>query len=158
MTPEKKRAYDRAWYHKNKAKILAKRKAKVLTKEEKAKKAEADKRHRLSAQYNPEKFVNYLYGNAKQGADKRGLEFSLTKKDIMQLCIESKGKCALSGLPLSSEYNDPMKASIDRIDSDIGYTRENVHLVGTMVNIAKNKYSVELFVEMCKGVARNATV
>lgn len=145
---------NRRYYEKNKETISAKTKAHRSDPEVKARRAAASKAHRLSAQYDPEKFVNFLFGNVKSGAKNRGLKVEITKEDITELCIESNGKCAISGLPLSSEYNSPYKASVDRIDSSKGYTRKNVQLVASMVNIAKNKYTMGQFVEMCKAVAR----
>lgn len=145
MTKEEKRAYDREYYHKNKHK-------KVVTKEQRERRRAASKARRLAAQYDPRLFVAYLFESCKRGALDRNIPFHITKEDVTRMCIESNGKCALSGLPLSSEYNNPMKASIDRIDSSKGYTVENVQLVGSMVNKAKNDLTTELFVILCKGV------
>jgi hypothetical protein len=121
----------------------------------KAKRAAYRKTHRESAQTNPKRFVNYLFANCKFGAKDRNIPFKLTKEDIENLCINSNGKCAISGRSLTTEFNSPWKASIDRIDSTKGYTKNNIQLVGTMVNTAKNKYSMELFVYMCQGVVEN---
>lgn len=164
---EKVQGYAKAYREKNKEKIDAYKEAnkeKITARAKEYREANKEnlkalrKKHRESAQHDPQRFINYLFELAKQGAKSRKINFALTKEDIENLILESQGKCALSGLPLSTMYNDPMKASIDRIDSGKGYTRDNVHLVGAMVNIAKNKYSLELFVEMCKGVAKHGTV
>ena len=152
MTLEEKRIYNRAWYNKNKERLAAKRKPKVLTPEQRAKARKRAKERRLAAQYDPRLFVAYLFESCKYGALDRKIPFHITKEDVTRMCIESNGKCALSGLPLSSEYNNPMKASIDRIDSSKGYTVKNVQLVGSMVNKAKNDLTTELFVILCKGV------
>jgi len=44
-------------------------------------------------------------------------------------------------------------ASFDRIDSSTGYEKGNIQWVHVMVNMCKNKYSQDRFVEMCKAVA-----
>ena len=158
---EKTRSYAKKYKEENADKIAAYREAnkeKITIRAKEYREANKEKvqanrkKHRESAQHDPQRFINYLFELAKRGAKTRGIKFALTKEDIENLILDSKGKCALSGLPLSTMYNDPMKASIDRIDSNGCYTRDNVQLVGSMVNIAKNKHSMELFVEMCKGV------
>lgn len=56
-----------------------------------------------------------------------GLEFSLRKEDIEELLAPLR--CSLTGLPLQWRPNEPrylLSPSIDRIDNDRGYTRDNV--------------------------------
>lgn len=162
MTPAER---SKKWRDKNREKVNAynkayrenpenKEKRKKYLQDNKDRIRESNKKHRESAQSDPKRFVGYLLQICKSGAKSRDIIFKLTREDIESLIVESKGKCAISGMGLSTEYNSPFKASIDRIDSDKGYTRDNVQLVATMVNIAKNKYSMELFVKMCKAVAR----
>lgn len=116
---------------------------------------ESSRKHYKTAETIPHRFVNYLFSSCKRGAKDRNIPFKLTKEDIENLCINSNGKCALSGLPLTSERNNPMKASVDRIDSNKGYTKNNVQLVGAMVNTAKNDLTTDMFVLMCRNVAEN---
>jgi hypothetical protein len=160
---EKRKEYDRKYQEKNKDKIReyhaeyrsrpeVKEKRRLYRQENKAKIRENAKKHRESAQYDPERFVGYLFEQVKGGASSRNILFEITKEDITRLCIDSKGKCAISGMPLTTYFNSPFKASVDRIDSSLGYTTDNVQLVATMVNTAKNKYSMEEFLEMCKAV------
>jgi hypothetical protein len=44
-------------------------------------------------------------------------------------------------------------ASLDRIDSSKGYEIDNIQWVHVMVNMCKNKYPQDKFVEMCKAIA-----
>lgn len=44
-------------------------------------------------------------------------------------------------------------ASLDRIDSGQGYTNSNIQWVHSMVNMCKNKYPQDKFIEMCRAVA-----
>jgi len=44
-------------------------------------------------------------------------------------------------------------ASFDRIDSSKSYEVGNIQWVHTMVNMAKNKYPQEKFIEMCCAIA-----
>jgi hypothetical protein len=45
-----------------------------------------------------------------------------------------------------------MTASIDRIDSNLGYTESNVVWVHKDVNIMKNNFTKEYFLMMCQKV------
>ena len=44
-------------------------------------------------------------------------------------------------------------ASLDRIDSSKGYVEGNVQWVHKMINMSKQQYSQEEFIDMCKAVA-----
>lgn len=90
-----------------------------------------------------------LYRKFKRGARSRGLVFELTENEMFSLFT---GKCALSGVDISIAYGG--NASLDRIDSKIGYIVGNVQWVDSKVNLAKRAMSDEEFVEMCKRVAK----
>jgi hypothetical protein len=67
-------------------------------------------------------------------------------------------KCALSGININfpkvhkdRNYN----ASIDRIDSSLGYVVGNVQWVDKDVNMMKRTYNNEYFIKMCKLIAEN---
>ena len=65
------------------------------------------------------------------------------------------GKCALSGVDISIDYGG--NASLDRIDSSLGYITGNVQWVDGKVNLAKRAMSDEEFIEMCKRVVKTRT-
>jgi hypothetical protein len=50
------------------------------------------------------------------------------------------GKCALTGILMNHRPNDPLAASIDRIDSRLGYFVGNVQLVCQFANYAKRHF------------------
>ena len=95
----------------------------------------------------------------KKGAERRGLEFSITVDDLVALFDEQHGRCALTGEELTlpqwaGKKNAPYyNVSIDRIDSDEGYTVDNIQLVTKTVNMCKMDLPQEGFVAMCKQVA-----
>lgn len=62
------------------------------------------------------------------------------------------GKCALTDWDISLDYKQGT-ASLDRIDSNQGYILGNVQWVHSMVNMCKNKYDQERFVQMCVAIA-----
>ena len=103
----------------------------------------------------------------KQSCDSRDIEWDkeyMTTENLWNLMIEQNHKCALSGLDiwLSKGKNIPMQtnqrnldysgwnASLDRIDSNIGYVQGNLQWVHRNINIMKNSYSQEYFIKLCK--------
>jgi hypothetical protein len=88
-------------------------------------------------------------------------KLDLTLEDIWNLFLQQNRKCALTGLILTFPIKGtPIElkkstASLDRINSSEGYTLDNVQWVHKSINIMKNVYSQEYFIEMCKLVANN---
>lgn len=90
----------------------------------------------------------------RRGGLSRGYDWDLTPDFIISLYEQQDGLCALTGWPIGwSEKGLTATVSIDRIDSDEGYLQGNVQLLHKDVNMAKQKYSQEYFIEMCKSVA-----
>lgn len=102
--------------------------------------------------------------NIRQGAEQRGILFAIDKNDIIQLWIDQKGMCALTGVELdwkatpgSGRGQKDIKApSLDRIDSQGNYTLDNIQIVSVVANIMKNELPESLFVKMCRKVVEHA--
>jgi len=101
-----------------------------------------------------------LITQSRYRVKKSGLEHSIDSKFLMGLYSKQGGKCALSGIVMTTrgerggdEYWKSI--SLDRIDSSKGYTEDNVQLVCTGVNYMKKDMSDELFVHFCKTVVEN---
>jgi hypothetical protein len=82
-----------------------------------------------------------LLYNSRYRAKKKGLEHSLTLEWIQTEV--NKGTCALTGLPLSLDKpkgasRSPWSPSLDRKDSNLGYTEDNTQVVCVVVNTLKN--------------------
>lgn len=76
----------------------------------------------------------------KHNANRRNIEWNLTKEYLWELFEKQKGVCALSGPPLSfpEKYaNGTYTASLDRIDSLKPYIEGNVQWVHKHVNCMK---------------------
>lgn len=68
----------------------------------------------------------------------------VTHEFLVELWSRQNGRCAVTGIPMTHRWggNPPLtNVSIDRIDSDIGYVRENVRLVCKAVNLMKHEMS-----------------
>jgi len=77
---------------------------------------------------------------------------TITLKDLIQLYYEQNGRCKLSGEKLSLLPNSPLKISIDRIDSNKGYIKDNIQLVTKIVNQAKSDLDLNYFLLMIKNI------
>lgn len=85
----------------------------------------------------------------------RGLEWNITVDDIADLYEEQEGRCALTGWDIvfpEVGHHQLTTVSIDRIDSNFGYLKENIQLVDKRVNMMKQSYSQEEFILVCKAV------
>lgn len=93
--------------------------------------------------------VARLYNRFRKSANKRQIYWGISIKDFED-CYT--GQCVLTGWEISMTY-DNCTASLDRIESSKGYEVGNIQWVHVMVNMCKNKYPQDKFVEMCKAVA-----
>lgn len=96
-------------------------------------------------------WVKRFHNKYRKSAISRGIEWDLSHEYIESIF---NGKCALTGWDIGTEYLTG-KASLDRIDSSIGYVNGNVQWVHSMVNMSKNKYNQDDFVHMCISVSNN---
>lgn len=100
-----------------------------------------------------------FFNSIKRSAFKRNLEFNITIKQVWELFLKQNKKCALSGIDISfnkfSSNKNKITASLDRIDSLKGYTKDNIQWLHKDINRFKNNYSQYKFIEMCKLVVKN---
>ncbi len=91
---------------------------------------------------------------ARKRAVQFGREYSLPRDWAKDTFDAQDGKCAVSGLAFKKDRprRAPFAPSIDRIDPKKGYTPENCQLVAYIVNCAKNQFTVDEFVTMCRAV------
>lgn len=93
----------------------------------------------------------FLY-NAQNSAKKRKQEFSLEINDIVDFWNKQSKICAYSGIEMTLESGKLNTVSIERIDSNIGYTKENTILVCQAINRMKSDFSYDDFYMLCKSV------
>lgn len=91
----------------------------------------------------------------------RGRTLDITKSFAEKLFIKQNKKCALSGLDIffAKNYKDYKKglqtASLDRIDNSKEYEKDNVQWVHKHINVMKNVFSEDYFIDLCKQVVNN---
>lgn len=97
-------------------------------------------------------FVRMLGGARKRYA------VTITLDDLFEIWNRQEGRCALTDYEMvtSGSQYEPMKASLDRIDSNGIYEKENVRLVCLWSNIARHVQTDGDFIDLCALVAENA--
>lgn len=96
--------------------------------------------------------------SAKGGAKRRGISFEISIQDAWEVFKNQNGKCALTGeaIKFSSSIkdskNNPTTASLDRIDSSKGYTRENIQWLHKRINELKWDNSNKELIDLCRKV------
>ncbi len=127
---------------------------------------------RLDKAYKAGKHLTgHQFGLIKKGARDRKIPFLITIEDIEQQYEKQNKKCALSGVSIvfNSSYRygiikDGKKciirgtASIDRIDNNGFYTKDNIQIVHKDLNYMKRCMSNDDFIDMCVKVAINKGV
>ena len=100
-----------------------------------------------------------IYSAARDRARRNKLKFAIDFHFIVSLAEKQEYKCVLTGKQFTYKCNNrkysPWNPSIDRIDSKKGYTKDNVRLVCTIVNLALNNFGENVFSEMCKAYLAN---
>lgn len=121
-----------------------------------AKKVERERYIRRDDKSKLYKCIQSKWLGARDRAKRKELEFTITKDDLINKYNEQNGKCALTGIDMTFEmYNNRnhTNISIDRIDSNKGYTLDNIQLVCMSVNQFKNDIPMDEFIFICKKIA-----
>lgn len=103
-------------------------------------------------------YINSL----KIGAKKRGLTFDLSSDFLWELFQKQEGRCSLSNVEITLDKNHSVNgshkkvsqtASLDRIDSSLGYVHNNVQWIHKHLNKIKGDLNQDLFIDLCKAVS-----
>lgn len=100
----------------------------------------------------------FLWNHICDQAKIRDLKVEVTIEDIWDLFLKQNKLCALTGEPL--KFGITVKnhraglttASLDRIDSNKGYTLDNIQWVHKTVNLLKMQLAEKDFIEWCQKV------
>lgn len=103
--------------------------------------------------YIPERFWKRLLDSARR----RGIECTLTQEEAFAQLVAQGRTCALSGRPLyfttlRTRYHRYTTASLDRIDPNKGYSKENIQWVHKVVNMMKGSLEQSELIEWCSAV------
>lgn len=95
-----------------------------------------------------------VWNRIKNGTRTRSLEFKITKKYCWELFLSQDKRCALTNLPIDLAMHST--ASLDRINSSIGYIKGNVQWVHKDINRMKNSFDQDYFIKMCHLIVDNS--
>lgn len=111
----------------------------------------------MSANWKGHEEISASYWTEVVNNRRDGLTFEIDIKYAWDLFVRQRRRCALSGLPIQFEDTQrpdvPRTASLDRKDSSLNYTRDNVQWVHRDLNWMKNKFPQDYFIKMCCEVA-----
>ena len=100
-----------------------------------------------------------LYAVTKRRALAKGLEFSIPLHRVLNALDE--GVCERTGIsfefgpPLEGCRIHPWAPSIDRVDNSRGYTADNVQIVCSIFNLAKNDFPEHVVYALAHALVNN---
>ena len=109
----------------------------------------------------PAKYLKLIFSQLKYSRKKDNpeLPWEIEKEDLLALWEEQSGKCAISGILMTTAKDGSGKkefnASLDRINPDFGYNKENIQLVCHRVNLMKHTMSADMLLWWCKNIVLN---
>ena len=113
----------------------------------------------LRKNHSRSKIINILLGTCKYNCMKRKKsgrieesKLSITQEQVETLVSKQNNKCVYTNKELIWEYNNNDKPSIDRINSNKGYTIDNIQLVTKIVNQMKSDLNENSFLEIIKNI------
>ena len=97
-----------------------------------------------------EGYLEYLLKTVKQRAEKKGHDYNLDLAFLLDRYDSIEGKCEVTNIPMiiskeGTEYNN---ISIDRVNNNKGYTKDNIQLVCLGFNKMKNDMDNKTFYEL----------
>ena len=102
---------------------------------------------KIEAQKQKERRVRLWQNTLIHDARYRGIKNDLTVEDINEIYENQNGLCYWFKIPLipSDKKKHPQQPSLDRLDRNKGYTRENVVLCCYSANIGRNENDLEIW-------------
>ncbi len=101
--------------------------------------------------------AQYIHRNSKKRARLKEIEYDLMPDIIEDMMKVGAWRCAVTNMsfdftPVKNGVRRPWFPSLDRIDSDKGYTRDNCRVVCIAANTAMNVWGESVLLEMAKGI------
>lgn len=101
----------------------------------------------------PNTWWNTTISRRRTSKKRKSMPMEITIEDGNELFIKQNMRCALTGIILTfgtGVNRDAQTASLDRIDSSIGYIKGNIQWLHKDINMLKNTYDQDYFIKMCK--------
>ncbi len=107
------------------------------------------------------KLICYRFIQCKARANKYSMPFTITREDLVNLYHKQKGLCYYSGIKMRTQRGNTtgykrescsLVLSIDRIDSNGGYTLDNIALCCDCINTMKMAMPEQMFLFFCSKI------
>lgn len=110
--------------------------------------------------YEQYKYMSRLLAKARARVKKSKKPCLVTLFELIELLYAQSFLCALTKVPLTFIGGNTNKntASIDRIDSSLGYTKGNIQIVTKVINTSKWDLSNSDFIRLCGLVTKENTL
>jgi hypothetical protein len=123
----------------------------------KAKRSEWSKRNQ---QKSPETFIKRSLGRVKRDTDRYKQndirkDWDIDIKYVLDLWKLQQGKCKITGIQMTHQYNSLRSISIDRIDSNKGHIHGNIQLICKALNLAKGRHDNNELIEFIRLIRTN---
>ena len=115
--------------------------------------------------HDPKNWATLIIKDARFRSKKKNLPFDITPAHLELLWEKQNGLCIYTGLPMQKTVEDrsknskttgnPLKVSIDRIDSRLGYLANNTVLCTDWANRTKNQYTMKFTTNMISSFTSN---
>jgi len=113
--------------------------------------SEYNKRRHLSSKDS----IETVFKNSKKNSTYRKIDFTISLDRVKDLWEKSGGKCAYTGESLTFSKGDLMRATLDRLDSSLGYIDGNVVWCSYAANVMKGPNSVDVFRKLADLISRH---
>ena len=150
---ERRAAYKKEWARKNREHCNAKSREWRLNNPEKRKlvvKAYKDANKQKSQQYILDNYSWYIFNAARTRARVHGIEFDLTKEDIIIPEV-----CPYLDVPITriqGQGRQDYNPSLDRIDPTKGYIKSNIEVISDKANRMKNNATTAELLTFAKNI------
>ena len=129
------------------------RKGLSFNKDKQCKNCSRKQTQKLRNRHTQEQITHLMVESCKKNSQKRCNrgrtecgDFDIDTQFIIDLSEKQNNMCVYSGRVLDWKTNSKNKASIDRINSEKGYTKDNVQIVCQLVNQAKSNMTHDEFI------------
>lgn len=137
----------RDWYERHKKRVIESSKIRYQKEREKRKNGDI------------ETIMKFRLQKLRNRAKLKGVSCSVTKEELLQCYKNQQGKCYYSGMPMvltlegaGTIEENPYQITVDRLDSQKGYDKDNIVLCCLVANSAKSVLSQEEFFTFIENV------
>lgn len=125
-------------------------------------KCKAEQNKKARQQYTDDKklykVLQERWLGARDRALNKGIPFTITKDDLIELWEQQNGLCNISKIPMTFELDSGRiytNISIDQKNPGQGYTKDNIQLVCSAVNQLKSNWDMDTVMYICKQIVNN---